>query len=110
LGVRAAQATVGRLPPPPGGFVTRSYTASHAVAERLAAADPGNAEWQRDLIVSNVKLAEVATAQDQQGRAAECYRAALAIAQRLTDAGRLAPSDAWMVDELERRLAATGAR
>jgi phage tail protein X len=87
-----------------------AYGEGKGIAERLAGADPGNADWQRGLIVSNVKLAEVATAQDQQGRAAECYRAALAIARALTDAGRLPPSDAWMVDDLERRLAATAAR
>jgi tetratricopeptide (TPR) repeat protein len=87
-----------------------AYTESKGIRERLADADPGNAEWQRDLIVSNVKLAEVATAQSQQDRAAECYRAALAIAQMLTEGGRLTPRDAGMVDDLERRLAATGAR
>ena len=36
-----------------------SYRASHAIRERLAKADPGNAEWQRDLIVSYVKLSDV---------------------------------------------------
>ena len=71
-----------------------------AIAERLAAADPGNAEWQRDLIVSWVKLAaETATARLSLGRA-------LAVARALSEAGRLAPRDAWMLEELERRLRA----
>ena len=33
-----------------------SYRASLAIRERLAAADPGNAGWQRDVAVSNAKL------------------------------------------------------
>jgi hypothetical protein len=82
----------------------------HGPHTKFLTGPPGNAEWQRDLIVSNVKLAEVATAQSQQDRAAECYRVALAIAQMLTEGGRLTPCDAGMVDDLERRLAATGAR
>jgi hypothetical protein len=36
-----------------------SYRASHAIFERVAKVDPGNAEWQRDLIVSYVKLSDV---------------------------------------------------
>jgi hypothetical protein len=35
-----------------------AYDASLAIRKRLAEADPGNAEWQRDLIVSHGKLAE----------------------------------------------------
>ena len=30
----------------------KAYQAGLAIAERLARADPGNAEWQRDLSVS----------------------------------------------------------
>jgi hypothetical protein len=42
-----------------------------AIRERMAAADPGNAGWQRDLIVSCVGLgeAEPATARLLPGRA-----------------------------------------
>ena len=42
------QAAQGDLP-----AALASYQASHAIAERLAQADPGNAEWQRDLSVSH---------------------------------------------------------
>ncbi len=86
-----------------------AYGASLAIGERLAAQDPGNAAWQRDLVVSNVKMAEVATGEE--GRAAEArshYEAALAIATGLHESGRLAPRDAWMVEDLESRLAALG--
>ena len=36
-----------------------AYEARHAIAERLAASDPGNAEWQRDLVVSHWRIAAV---------------------------------------------------
>ncbi|MDH3771265.1 MAG: tetratricopeptide repeat protein, partial [Nitrospirota bacterium] len=83
-----------------------AYGESLAIRERLASQDPGNAEWQRDLIVSNVKMAEVATGDE--GRTAEArghYEAALAIATDLHESGRLAPRDAWMVEDFESRLA-----
>jgi tetratricopeptide (TPR) repeat protein len=83
-----------------------AYEASQAIAERLAAADPGKAEWQRDLIVSNVKLAEISAGSGDGPGAAAHYRQALVVARALAGSGRLAPVDAWMVTELERRLAA----
>ena len=84
----------------------KAYQDSLDIAEKLAAQDPSNSEWQRDLIVSNVKLAEVA---DQAGNAMEArqrYQAALNVAMDLHGSGRLAPRDGWMVSELEARLAA----
>ncbi|MFO1067519.1 MAG: hypothetical protein U1E14_03240 [Geminicoccaceae bacterium] len=45
----------------------QSYRDSLAIAEKLAAADPRNTGWQRDLIVSHVKLAEVADATGNAG-------------------------------------------
>jgi hypothetical protein len=86
----------------------RAYKEQHEIKAKLVALDPSNAEWQRDLIVSYVKLAEIATAYNEQGETAERYRAALTIAQALAGSGRLEPKDAWMVDELKRRLAAAG--
>ncbi|MFL5338455.1 MAG: hypothetical protein ACJ8H8_36170 [Geminicoccaceae bacterium] len=43
---------------------------------------------------------------DRAAEAAPHWRQALAIAHTLATDGRLAPRDAWMVEELERRLAA----
>jgi hypothetical protein len=88
-----------------------AYTEGKGIAEKLAAADPGNAGWQRDLIVSHWRLAD--TQERLPGRedeAASHWAAALEIARRLADEGRLAPADGYFVEELERRLAATGAR
>lgn len=86
-----------------GAAALRSYRDALAIAERLAAADPGNAEWQRDLIVSCWRLAEAAPAE-----ARAWLARALGIARDLAASGRLAPVDAWMPGELERRLAALG--
>ncbi|MEO1092511.1 MAG: hypothetical protein AAFX81_17965 [Pseudomonadota bacterium] len=79
--------------------------ASLVIRERLTAADPNNAEWQRDLIISNVKLAEMADWRGDNGAAMHHLKAALAVADALARAGRLAPADAWMPDDLRRRLA-----
>jgi tetratricopeptide (TPR) repeat protein len=89
----------------------QAYTASKGIRERLAAADPANAGWQRDLIVSHWRLADLLEEMaDRQAEAAAHWSQALEIARRLTDEGRLASADHYFVEELERRLAATGAR
>lgn len=83
-----------------------AYDASLAIRKRLADADPGNAEWQRDLIVSHVKLAEWFSEQPgDAARVRQHYRQALDVVRRLQAGARLNPADAWMVDELEQRLA-----
>jgi tetratricopeptide (TPR) repeat protein len=79
-----------------------SFRAGLAIRERLAAADPGNAEWQRDLIVSYAKLAET-----QPG--AGWWAKGLAVAEALATEGRLAPRDAWMVEDLREKAAAEAA-
>jgi len=71
------------------------------MAEPLAALDPSNTEWQRDLLMSNVGLAQMV---EGQGDAAARYRRALDVAERLAADGRLAPADAGIPDELRRRL------
>ncbi|HEU5322166.1 MAG TPA: hypothetical protein VFX28_15290, partial [Methylomirabilota bacterium] len=54
------------------------------------------------------KLAEVATRQGHREWAAEQYRRAIEVAHVLSGSGRLAPSDAWMLEELNRRLRELG--
>ena len=63
-----------------------SYRASLAIRERLAKADPGNAEWQRDLSVSHDKIGDVQVAQGDLPAALTSYRASLAIRERLAKA------------------------
>jgi tetratricopeptide (TPR) repeat protein len=84
--------------------------AAKDITERLAAADPGNAEWQRDLVASHWKLAELhERLPDRRHEARPHWSAALAVARDLAETGRLVPADAWIVAELERRLAAAAA-
>jgi len=73
-----------------------------AVRKKIAEADPDNAGFQRDLIVSLVKMAASGNAP------AVRYAEALAIAERLAAASRLQGRDQWMVDDLRQRLAAAG--
>jgi hypothetical protein len=73
-----------------------SYRSALAIAERLAQADPGNAGWQRDLIVSYVRLSSVT---GEKGYA----QRALDVALRMDQRGVLAPADAWMLDDLKQR-------
>jgi hypothetical protein len=67
------------------------FSDAAGIRTKLAASDPGNAGWQRDLIVSNVKLAEISAANGRLPKAAEHYRAALTTAEVLAANGRLAP-------------------
>ena len=63
-----------------------SYRASHTIRERLAKADPGNAEWQRDLSVSEQRVGDVQRAQGDLPAALTSYRASHAIRERLAKA------------------------
>jgi tetratricopeptide (TPR) repeat protein len=83
-----------------GERARQAFAKSLAIRERLAQAEPGRADYQRDLIVSWVKMSDIEPA-----RTREHLSRALAIAHSLYDQGRLAPADAWMVDDLTRRLA-----
>jgi hypothetical protein len=82
-----------------GEQAQQAFAKALAIRERLAQAEPGRADYQRDLIVSRVRMSEIEPAS-----AREHLSRALDIARRLHDEGRLAPADAWMVDDLARRL------
>jgi phage tail protein X len=62
------------------------HEASLAVLERLAAANPGSAEAQRDLSVSLNKLGDVLVQAGDLAAARERYQASLAVAERLAAA------------------------
>jgi hypothetical protein len=79
----------------------KSFCDGLGIRERLAQSDPGNAEWQRDLAVSCVKLAEA----DPSQASAFLTRASV-IVQQMQQRGQLAPRDALMPDDLARRIAA----
>jgi tetratricopeptide (TPR) repeat protein len=63
-----------------------SFRASHAIFERLAQADPGNAGWQRDVSVSHEKIGDVLVAQGNLPAALDSFRASLKIRERLAQA------------------------
>ena len=73
------------------------------IAEALASSDPSNAEWQRDLMISLVNRAEA----EPHSAKAHLTRA-LAIITSLDKTGRLAPRDAWMIEDLKKRLRDSG--
>ncbi len=88
-----------------------TYKQTHAILERLAASDPGNAGWQRDLIVSHWRIAAgLEEMPERRGEAAVHWRQALALTRELAGSGRLAPTDSYFVEELERRLAVSDSR
>jgi hypothetical protein len=61
----------------------RAYRASLAVRERLAQADPSNAQWQRDLFVSLWRVADLSDRQGDRTAARSVAHRALGLAQRL---------------------------
>jgi hypothetical protein len=77
-----------------------SYQATLAIREQLAKSDPGNAVWQRDLIVLCVKIARVDPAQMR-----AMLMRALEIAKNMQAKGTLSPPDANMADELAKIIA-----
>ena len=79
-----------------------AYRTALAVRETLTRRDPANTQWQRDLIVSYVKMAEA----EPTAARAQLSRA-LDIARTLQSEGRLAPTDAWVIDDLTQRLGGT---
>ena len=64
----------------------RLFGESLKIAERLAASDPDNAAWQRDLSISLEKLAKVSVEQDDLPAAQGFLQQALAISENLADA------------------------
>jgi tetratricopeptide (TPR) repeat protein len=63
-----------------------SYKAARAFIERLTAADPGNAGWQRDLSVSHNQIGDVLQTQGNLPAALDTFKAARAIMERLSAA------------------------
>jgi tetratricopeptide (TPR) repeat protein len=60
-----------------------SYRKRHHIAEKLAAQDPANIQWQRDLSVSYEKIGDVQMAQGDPAGALSSYQKSLAIRQQL---------------------------
>ena len=78
------------------------FEAALAVSERLADQNKGSAEAQRDLMVSYAKLGGVFPKQGWWARG-------LAVGERLAGEGRLAPVDAWMIEDMRNKARGDGA-
>jgi tetratricopeptide (TPR) repeat protein len=63
-----------------------AFLARHSSIKELAAADPGNAGWQRDLSVSWERIGDVRVAQGDLAGALDAYAACHAIAEKLAAA------------------------
>jgi len=66
--------------------------------QRLADADPGNAEWQRDLSISRIRIGNVALSSGDIAAARSAYEASLTISTRLA---ALDPSNAQWRNDLQ---------
>lgn len=73
------------------------YREALAIGTAIAERDPANTEWQRDLIVSNVKIGEACGEKSY-------FERALSIAETLQSRDALRPSDAWVLADLKRRI------
>ncbi len=69
-----------------GRFTTEHYQADLDITTKLAAADPTNTQWQRDLSISHERLGELAQARADLTGAAEHYQACLDITTKLAAA------------------------
>ena len=74
-----------------------AYRDAMAITERLAARDPGNAEWQRDLFVGNWRVGDVLLRLDRQAEARGFAETALKAAREW---GRRQPDDARRESDL----------
>jgi len=78
-----------------------------AIAQNLAAQDPGNAGWQRDLSVSHTRLATVHAQRGNYAAAAAALRDALAVLDGMRDRGmHLDPQAANLRTHLTEQIAA----
>lgn len=84
----------------PGEQARQTFLNALDIAQRLAQAEPDRADYQRDLVISLVKVGTIDPA-----HAEERFGRALAILHILKDSGRLAPIDEPMIPEVERLLA-----
>src|SRR5207342_2699303 len=69
-----------------GDEARTAYAAALAICERLAAAEPERADYQRDLSVSYNRMGDLFRALGQGDEARKAYSADLAIAKRLAAA------------------------
>ncbi|SDF06172.1 ATP-binding protein [Rhodospira trueperi] len=92
-----------RLNDPAAALV--AYQESLDISLVLVDRDPDNSHWQRGLIVSHWKIGDWQADHGTAAEARDHYAEALQITEDLAAANRLAPTNAWFVDGLKRRIA-----
>lgn len=70
----------------------KAYRDSLAIAERLSTADPGNAGWQRDLVINNERIGDIALRQGDMATARAAFERALGNYSNLPTRNDAAPS------------------
>ena len=76
-----------------------AFTESLETRRTLAAANPESAEAQRDVIIGLANLAQMTGE-------VSYWQQALPIVEKLAEEGRLAPKDAWMLEDIRKKAAA----
>jgi len=79
-----------------GASALDAYRKSLAITKALAAHDPANTQWQRDLSVSHDRIGDVLVAQGDGAGALDAHRKGLASAEAL--AARDPAKSQWQVD------------
>ena len=84
----------------------RAFQASLKIAERLAAADPSNAGWQRDLWVSYWRMAHICESTGS-GDAINWWRKAYEVLSGMKQRGLfLSPQDEGYLEHLQQKAGA----
>ena len=83
----------------------KAYEESLAIRRRLAAADPGNAGWARDVSVSLERIGDVRVAEGDRAGALKAYEESLAIRRRLAAAD---PGNAGWARDVSVSLSSVG--
>jgi hypothetical protein len=83
----------------------RDYTEGLAVAKTLAASDPSNTQWQRDLFVSYWRLADLAERQNRTNEAPVYWKQAFDVLVDIDKRGlHLSPEDRQFLETLRGKL------
>lgn len=87
----------------------RDYEESHRMAQRLAAGDPSNTEWQRDLYVSYWRMADLAERQNNPREARTYWKQAFDVLSDIDQQGlHLSPEDRQLLETLRGKVGAGG--
>jgi hypothetical protein len=88
---------------------TQAYRDSLAIAKKLAAGDPSNTQWQRDLSVSYWKFADLAEKQNNSRETRTYWKQAFDVLSGIDKRGlHLSPEDRQFLETLRGKVGASG--